>query len=348
MGQQMTSIPLPMLTALLCLAVAEVLLRLDLGRRAAVRFFAALFMVFAVETVLVGLRFGYGVETFIPLQRVLPLFVGPLMYLGFRSLAVEGTALRRSVAMHLGAAAGLNAVISLPAIAPSMTDAAIMGSYLFYLVALVLLWRGGPDRLVHARLDIAPHITRWMVSAAGLLGVIMLMDTAIALSFALDQGSRAARMISVGSALLIGVLLVILACLPSLMAARDTAPARPQNRPDDGSNDEAEDVVQQARGMLTRTTLYLDPDLSVQRLARRLQLPERRLSAAINQIEGTNVSQFVNSFRLAHAADLLRGTDDSVAKIMAQSGFLTRSNFYREFTRVYGKSPAAYRSDHQT
>ncbi len=341
MGQQMTSIPLPMLSALLCLAVAVLMLRLDLGRPAAGRFFAALFAVFAVEAVLVGLRFGYGFDRLIGLQGMLPLFVGPLMYLGFLSLALEGPALRRAMLGHLGAAVAVNVVVVLPLVSLTAKDGAIMGSYLVYLVLMILLWRRGPDHLIHARLDIAPHVTRWMVSAAGLLAVIMLMDTAIALSFAVGQGTQAAVMISYGSVVLIGVLLITLVSLPGLMAARPVATARP---PEPAPEDDSAAVVQDARVLLTRTQLYLDPDLSVQRLARRMQLPERKLSVAINQVEGINVSQFVNGFRLAHAADLLRGTDDSVARIMAQSGFLTRSNFYREFTRVYGMSPAQYRT----
>lgn len=345
LGQQMASIPLPMLTALLCLAVAAVMLRLDLGRRASGRFFAALFVVFAIEAVLVGLRFGYGVTRMIPLQGMLPLFVGPLMYLGFAALACEGPALRRAAALHFGAAVAVNLAVALPFVSLSAKDAAIMGSYVFYLIVLIRLWRRGPDHLIHARLDIAPHITRWMFSAAGLLALILLMDSLIALNFAVGQGSRAATMISFGSVVLIAVLLITLASLPTLMAARPVPRAKPVSTAPDS---DSAAVVEAAQALLTRTQLYLDPDLSVQRVARRLQLPERKLSAAINQVEGINVSQFVNGFRLAHAADLLRGTDDSVARIMAQSGFLTRSNFYREFTRVYGMSPAQYRTSNTT
>ena len=61
-------------------------------------------------------------------------------------------------------------------------------------------------------------------------------------------------------------------------------------------------------------------------------------------VRGVNVSQYVNALRLEHAADLLSSSDESVATIMTRSGFLTRSNFYREFQRRYGQTPAAYRS----
>ena len=39
--------------------------------------------------------------------------------------------------------------------------------------------------------------------------------------------------------------------------------------------------------------------------------------------------------------------NDSVTKIAAESGFLTRSNFYREFQRVYDQSPTEYRKTHR-
>jgi AraC-like DNA-binding protein len=89
--------------------------------------------------------------------------------------------------------------------------------------------------------------------------------------------------------------------------------------------------------------LFLEADLTVQRLARRLHLPARSLSAAINRTQGSNMSQYVNTFRLAHAARLLVESKDSVTRIAEQSGFMTRSNFYREFQRVYGQSPKEYR-----
>lgn len=98
-----------------------------------------------------------------------------------------------------------------------------------------------------------------------------------------------------------------------------------------------------ARQVLMETKLFLDTDLTVDRLAKRLVVPSRALSLAINQTKGMNVSQYVNDFRLDHAAALLADGQGSVAEVMEQSGFLTRSNFYREFQRRFGKTPAAYR-----
>jgi len=97
---------------------------------------------------------------------------------------------------------------------------------------------------------------------------------------------------------------------------------------------------------LKESKLYLDTNLTLERLAKRLHVPARALSEAVNQTQNMNVSQYVNGFRLRHAAMLLQTSKLNVTQVMEQSGFLTRSNFYREFERVYALSPIEYRTRH--
>jgi len=337
----MISLPLPVLAALLCLVIAPLMLRLDLGRRSAAVYFALLFAGFALQSLLVGLRFGYGIEDFITFQRVLPLSVGPLLYLGFLSLALPAKDLHRQASWHLGAALLLALVLGLFANIYRDFDLAISLSYLIYIALLIRLSRKGPDHLIFARLDIARPAQRWMLLGAGLLLILLILDTAIALNFVFARGNHATAMVSLGSLMLIGLLLLILTRMPSILAPEQSAPAPSSESPD---RNEA-DLEQRAREMLINSQIYLDPDLSLQRIARRLSVPERSLSTAINQSQGMNMSQYVNGFRLSHAARLLRDTNDSVSQVMSQSGFLTRSNFYREFQRVYQQTPAQYRDE---
>jgi AraC-like DNA-binding protein len=93
--------------------------------------------------------------------------------------------------------------------------------------------------------------------------------------------------------------------------------------------------------------LFRDADLSLDRLARRLGLPARRVSAAVNRVHGQNVSQYVNGFRIAEACKLLAGTDKPVLQIMLDAGFETKSNFNREFRRISGMSPVEWRAKHR-
>ena len=331
------SFPLPLLTALLCAVIAVLAAQLDLGRRQTAILFSMLFALFGVEALLVALRFGYGVETLVTFQRLLPLFVGPMMYLPFMALAVPVERFPRLLVRHLGGMAAVLLGLQLLPLRLGLADMVIVCSYLFYAVALVWRWWQGPDRLIHARLDAVRNVHRWMLWAAALLTVILLLEAAISVSFAIRRSGQVASIISYGSILIILALLGVLFVLPRFLKK---IPGKPRPVFVDG---EAARLEAAAYELLTTTKLYLDPDLSAQRLARRLSVPVRRLSNAINESKAMNVSQYVNGLRLAHAAELLRSCHDSVATIMVKSGFLTRSNFYREFQRVYGCSPAAYR-----
>ncbi|OBY24346.1 helix-turn-helix domain-containing protein [Leisingera sp. JC1] len=332
------SFPLPVMTAALCCALAVLVWRAELGCRRANLLFAAFFGLSALAALLVGLRFGYGISALIPLQRILPVYFGPLLYLGFAALGAGGRPFSRRAALHLAApAAGLGLFWLLVADMRQL-DWLISASYLGYAAALVRLWRKGPDALARARLDRAGLLHRWMLRAIGLLVFVLLLDTAIAADFALSGGVHVPALIAAGTVPLLIMLLAALCVLPAVFAARQRPPAAAVPGTGEAAGTEA-----RLRQLLEREKLFLDPDLSVQRLARRLHIPARELSSAVNRTQGMNVSQYVNGFRLAHAAELLAGSDGSVTEIAARSGFLSRSNFYREFQRVHGETPAGYR-----
>lgn len=91
------------------------------------------------------------------------------------------------------------------------------------------------------------------------------------------------------------------------------------------------------------TELYLMPDLTLSLLAQKTGLPARQLSGVVNAQCQCNVSQWINSFRIARAQELLAATPLPVTEIMLESGFSTKSNFNREFQRLCGMSPTLYR-----
>ncbi|MNC48545.1 Transcriptional activator NphR [compost metagenome] len=100
------------------------------------------------------------------------------------------------------------------------------------------------------------------------------------------------------------------------------------------------DRVQQR---LRQDDLYLEPELNLARLARKVGLPARRVSQAINRHAGMNVSQYVNQLRVHQAAQWLLASDDPVTDIMQAAGFTTKSNFNREFLRIYSVNPSEWR-----
>ncbi|WP_298918965.1 AraC family transcriptional regulator [uncultured Roseobacter sp.] len=334
------SFPLPLLTALLCGVISVLTWRLNLGVRRASATFSVLFALCALEAVLVAVRFGYGQTTFIPLQRALPMFLGPLMYLGFSAMKLSRQPFRGAVAVHIGAPILLMALFWIFVDDLRALDIVISTSYVFYIGSLFLLWRRGADALIHARVELTSSLSNWILRCIGFLAFILLLDTIIALDFAMNRGANVTTLISYGAAALIVVLLAMILALPRLLGGRlEGARHLPQTtEPQDPEIERRLDAVMRDH------QLFLDPELTVQRLARRLHLPARNVSAAINRMKRKNVSQYINELRLAHAANLLVNGEQSVKDIAEASGFMTRSNFYREFQRVYGQSPTDYRN----
>lgn len=311
--------------------------RVDFGNHLARGLFTMVFVLIALGTLLVGVRFGYGIERFIAIQRVIPLFVGPFIYLGFLALTRPPDDLWRVARYHLGAA--LFAAL-LPQLFPPLRggfDVMIGLSYLVYAIALVRLWRKGADSLSHAALSMTAGLRSAMLYSAGMLGVILIFDTSIAISFAMQRVDDAVWLVSLGSFISLLSLIAAVIAVSRLLGDGPAVRAAPV------ADNAHVKLEQTAREFLEQSQLYLDTDLTLERLAKRLHVPARALSEAINQTQKMNVSQYVNGFRLSHAAGLLRESSLSVSRIMEQSGFLTRSNFYREFERVYAVSPIAYR-----
>lgn len=337
-NRALLALPLPILTFVLSAVACALVWRLDIGNRLARSLFTGAFALIATSTMLVGLRFGYGIEQFAAIQRVIPLFIGPLVYLGFSALMRPAADMRRLTGVHLAIA---GAAAFLPYIIPQLRlgfDLVVGLSYLVYCIALLRLWRKGDDSLVHARLDRTRGLRQWMLCTSAMLAIMLVLDIGIAISFAVQRSEDALALISYGSGLTLIGLIFAVVVLSNVATTKSSA-----KRPDAVADSSAVELERSARDLLVKSRLYLDTDLTLERLAKRLHVPARALSEAVNQTQNMNVSQYVNGFRLHHAVELLETSDLSVTRVMEQSGFLTRSNFYREFERVYRLSPLEYR-----
>ncbi len=333
----MIAIPLPFVTAGLAAVLA---LRIACGRFGTAGgrvLFAGLFLLCAVLSTLVGLRFGYGVDSVRPMQATLPLLIGPTAYLGFRALCLPPSALRREAAPHAGVALTVAAAcLAFPAVRIG-SDALIGLSVISYTALLVRQWRRGPEAFAETALSETRGAHRWLGATIALLTLLLILDGLIALDFALTAGSRASLVIAAGSVLLIPALLAAAILIPPAPAS----PVEPATAAEATENDHA--LVDRLDGMLAETCLFRDPDLTLSRLARRLGVPARQVSRAVNRVTGGNVSQRVNDHRVRAAATRLADTADTVIDIMTTAGFRTRSNFYREFRRVHGMGPMDFR-----
>lgn len=335
----MPFVPLPFVVALL-LAILLVAMARREDTTPASRPFLTLITVCAVQSVLAGLRWGYGVDGVRFATPVLAATIPPLVHACFTALSQDRSHRGWFSAWRHGLPAGLVAALTIWR--PALIDPVLIILYLGYAAALLRLARSGPDALCLARLDGAVPAHRALRLAAAALIASALVDTIILLDFEWTQGTHAAAVIGIAN--LLGLIALGLC---AAIAGRTRAPADPPEPVDTAPRPDTEadgEIVARIDALMRTQRLFRNPNLSLDRLARKAGLPARRISTAINRVTGKNVSQYVNDHRVREACRLLAETDQPVTAIMFEAGFQTKSNFNREFRRITGTTPVAWRA----
>lgn len=91
---------------------------------------------------------------------------------------------------------------------------------------------------------------------------------------------------------------------------------------------------------------YLDFDLTLQKLASQLEMPERELSVLINHSIGTHFFDFINEYRIEDAKRILANPnkkDLTILEILYQVGFNSKSSFYTAFKKITNQTPTLFR-----
>ncbi len=335
--------------------------------------FLALLALYVVQSLLVGLRWGYGVMAVLPLLPVMASLVPALSYLAFRDLTRETPGLDLSDWPHL---LPTLATLLLLVIGRAPVDLVIIANFLGYGLAVLWLARLGPDGLVAARLDGSLRSYRALLLTGIALVASALTDVVISLDM-LWSGGRYSPMVVSAATTLILLLLGIGAVTaggeevgggrlanheaPTGETAdsdpRTTLPEPTQLADQPASrkgmaasapsaktaSDDHRRLAADLDRLMSEKRLWVDPDLNLARLARRLGSPARAVSETVNRVHGISVSHYVNNHRIEEACRLLSQTDMPVTRILFEAGFVTKSNFNREFLRVTGQNPSDWR-----
>ena len=89
---------------------------------------------------------------------------------------------------------------------------------------------------------------------------------------------------------------------------------------------------------------YLDPDLSLQVLAKDLKIPKHHLTQLFSVRIGKNFYQYINVFRVEHACELISKSESGTLETLAfESGFNSKTTFNRYFKAQMGCTPSEYR-----
>lgn len=330
----MLFVPLPLFaTFALCFVLVRLCVTRDMTLNAH-RLFALVVALYAVQSLLLCLRWGYKIQAVAPLIAMLAPSLPVFAYLAYLSLTE--TLSRRNL-WPLGVIAG-NWLVLLAQ--PTMVDPPILLTYLGFGILLLRLAWGGSDMLPLSRISDAPAALLALRLTGAALVASSVTDVYLIYDFVQNSGRHIGLVVTFVQTTF--VLAIGLSAALGQSAVADTAQKEmPQQTPP--STDEDGEIVARLTELFEREGLHRNEELSLRKLSRRLGLPDRRVSNAVNRIRGVNLSQFVNDFRVDEARKLLAETEKTVLEVSLDAGFATKSNFNREFSRVTGQTPSGWR-----
>ncbi|MCB8838286.1 AraC family transcriptional regulator [Aurantimonas sp. VKM B-3413] len=330
------------------LVLAYLLTRLLAGRRIAAPL-ALLLFACIVQGVVNALAQHYGVAAFRLVQPVTAMMIPPLAWLALRHAQGHGRPGAEAL-LHLLAPAFVGFCVWT---ARAAVDAAVVTIFAGYGAAMLLALRAGADALPEARLDAGDWPPLVWRAIGAMLIASALSDMAISLAVGLGAGWLKSWIVSLGTSatlLLIGILAASNSLRRQGAGADVAGPAMEVDadlgeevRDDAAERQRDAAIMAELSALLGEQKLHRDSQLTLSRLARRLGLPAKRVSEAINRQTGENVSRYVNGYRVREACALI-AAGRSVTDAMLDSGFATKSNFNREFRRVTGHAPTEWMS----
>ncbi len=105
-----------------------------------------------------------------------------------------------------------------------------------------------------------------------------------------------------------------------------------------------ENYFQKLERLMESEQPYTQGNVKIMDIAKILDIPTRYLSEVINLQRGVSFPQYLNGYRVEKAKSLLSQPGDiSITGVMFEAGFNTKSSFNKEFKRLEGMSPSAYR-----
>ncbi len=109
-------------------------------------------------------------------------------------------------------------------------------------------------------------------------------------------------------------------------------------------------ILQQLKDYMRKQKPFLNPELSIDQIAKALELPKHHLSQAINSGLKQNFSEFLNTYRISEAKTLLQDSKQNhltIAAIAFEAGFKSLSHFNSTFKKIVQTPPSTFRKNRQ-
>lgn len=126
--------------------------------------------------------------------------------------------------------------------------------------------------------------------------------------------------------------------LEDLTLVSDTTTQAQQSRPS---------ITAELEELMKSSKLYLDPDLTLDRLAAELHTNNTYVYQCIHDDMGTTFYDYINGLRVKESKHLLLSSDDTIEAVAFSSGFNSSRTFQRTFKRITSITPTEWRKANQ-
>ncbi|MFZ1082982.1 MAG: helix-turn-helix domain-containing protein, partial [Candidatus Kryptoniota bacterium] len=111
------------------------------------------------------------------------------------------------------------------------------------------------------------------------------------------------------------------------------------------TSDEAQALIEKINAFVEQNKPHLIPGLTINQMAKKMNLPMRTLSQIINEYFGQNFYDYINKLRIEEAKRILReqGCKKTVLEVLYEIGYNSKSSFNAEFKKATGLTPTEFR-----
>ncbi|TKF07885.1 helix-turn-helix domain-containing protein [Vibrio kanaloae] len=339
----MLEIPVPFIVSML-LGLLAIILYARLSQQTKV---ASMFLgLCSATTAMVGLRWTFGLEIFSIAQPILASTIPVAAWYAFahanRDLGF--LPIKHFVAPLLVVVSSITQPwLALP------LDEILTLTYVIYGIAL-LRFSSTEAALINVSLGNWEGVKKAESIAGWVLIFSAFVDTFMSLDLTFNQGELSLYILTAAHLVLLPVLSIAVVVTGINTPITNGEKSKEMN----GANDEplssalmtserAEEITSMLDSKIRQDSLYLDPELTLSKLTRKLGIPAKQISIAVNQVHKKNISKLINKYRIDHAKHALITSQDTITQVFMNSGFQTKSNFNREFSTMTGMTPSEYR-----
>ncbi len=105
------------------------------------------------------------------------------------------------------------------------------------------------------------------------------------------------------------------------------------------SDSSSEELMQRICQMMEDKKPYLNSELKISDIASQLDTSTRQISESIRANRGCSFAQFVNTYRIEYAKQLLKQPGVKIISVCMESGFSNETSFFRTFKTFTGMTP---------